>query len=99
MANEQQIATALAEDASSTGVAIISNTNVHRSHLRTLLVGGTFGGTTVSYQVSQDDSTWFSVTGADAITSATAINVEHRCKYHRILTVGGAGAAINAWVI
>jgi len=99
MANEQQIATALAEDASSTGVEIVSNTNVHRSHLRTLLVGGTFGSTTVSYEISQDNVVWFPVNGADAITAATAINVEHRARYHRITTVGGAGAAIDAWVI
>ncbi len=98
MANEQRIATAQAEG-NSTGVAIARAANVNISQLRTLLVGGTFGGATVKYQVSLDNVTYFDVDGADAITSATAINVEHRAPFHRINVSAGTSEAIDAWVI
>jgi len=98
MANEQRIATAQAEG-NSTGIAIPNHANTTKSHLRTLLVGGTFGGATVKYQVSLDDTTYFDVDGADAITAATAINVEHRCPYHRINVGVGTAESIDAWVV
>jgi len=100
MADERQIASAQAQSSTSTGVEISRFAHIHESHLRTLLIGGTFGGATVKYQISLDNVTFFDVSGADAITAAKAINVEHRARYHGIEVVGGDGTtAINAWVI
>ena len=99
MANEQQIATAQGTG-DSTAIEITRPTNTEKSHLRTLLVSGTFDGATVKYQISQDNSTFFDVANADAITSNKAINVEHRAKWHRINVSGGSGSeAIDALVI
>ena len=100
MADKRQIATAQAQSSTSTSEEISRYGNINESHLRTLLVGGTFGGATVKYQISLDDITFFDVSGADAITADKAINVEHRARYHRIEVVGGDGTtAIDAWVI
>ena len=99
MANEQQIATAQG-NGSSTGIAIPRHANLEESHLRTLLVNGTFDTATVKYQISLDDSTYFDVAGADAITAKSAINIEHRAPFHRINVASGNGSeSINAWVI
>ncbi len=99
MADSQQIATAQA-NGSSTGIEISRHAHIHESHLRTLLVGGAFDSATVKYQVSLDDVTYFDVVNADAITAQTAINVEHRARYHRVNVAGGLGSeAIDAWFI
>jgi len=99
MADEQQIATAQA-NGDSDWVEISRYSHLSESHLRTLFVGGTFDGATVKYQVSNDAVNPFDVAGADAITSAKAINVEHRARYHRINVAGGsASESIDAWVI
>jgi len=99
MADERQIATAQA-NGNSTGIEISRFGNLSESHLRTLFVSGTFNGAAVIYQISMDDTTYFDVVGADAITAARAINVEHRARYHRINVAGGAGSeSINALVI
>lgn len=99
MTDSQQIASAQG-NGNSTGVEISRYANIHESHLRTLLVGGTFDGATVKYQISRDDVTYFDVANADAITAAKAINVEHRAKYHRINVAGGGSSeAIDAWAI
>ncbi len=101
----QQIATAQG-NGSSTGITIPRNVHIssQRSHLRTLFVWGTFGGATVSYQISHNstngtDGNWFDVANADAITAASAINVEHRAPWHRITVAGGTGESINAAVL
>ena len=98
MANEQRLATAQG-NGDSTGIEILRFAHTSESHLRTLLVGGTFGGATIKFQISLDDSTYFDVSGADAITAKTAINVEFRCKYCRINVAGGTGESIDAWLI
>lgn len=99
MADTQKIAAAQG-NGNSTGVAISRPAHIHESHLRTLFVGGTFDSATVKYQLSLDDTTYFDVTDADAITAAEVINVEHRALFHRINVNGGGGSvAIDAWVI
>ena len=99
MADERQIATAQG-NGNSTGVEISRFAHIHESHLRTLLIGGTFDSATVKYQISLDDVTYFDVSGADAITANKAINIEHRAPFHRINVASGLGVeAIDAWVI
>lgn len=98
MADERQIASAQA-NGSSTGIAISRYGHLEESHLRTLLVDGTFGGATVKFQISLDNVTYFDVSGADAITAKTAINVEFRAPFCRINVAGGTGESINAWLI
>ncbi len=94
-----QIATAQANGQSTTQERH-RYTNIHESQLRTLLVGGTFDGATVKYQISFDDVLFFDVANADSITAQKAINVEHRARFHRIDVSGGGGSeAIDAWVI
>ncbi len=67
------------------------------SRLRTLYVGGTFAGANVAFELSLDDVTYFPVVGADAITAASAINLEFRANYCRINVTGGA-PVIDAWL-
>ncbi len=103
MADERQIATAQGAG-NSVGVAISRYAHLEESHLRTLFVTGTFGGATVKYQISHDstngtDGTWFDVADADAITADKVINVEHRAPWHRVNVAGGAGQAIDAFVV
>ena len=99
MADERQIATAQG-NGNSTGVEISRFAHINESHLRTILVSGTFDSATVIYQISLDDVTYFDVAGADTITDNKAINVEHRAPFHRINVSGGLGSeAIDAWVI
>ena len=100
MTDKQQIASGLVLNATSTAEEISRYAHLTESHLRTLLVSGTFGGATVKYEISIDNVTFFDVANADAIIAAKAINVEHRARYHRIETVGGDGTTlIDAWVI
>lgn len=99
MADAQKIASAQA-NGNSTGVEISRHAHIEQSHLRTLFVGGTFNGATVKYQISLDDTTYYDVADADAITAAKVINVEHRARYHRINVAGGGGSeAIDAWSV
>ena len=99
MADELKIATAQA-NGDSTGIEISRHAHINESHLRTLLVSGTFNGATVKYQISLDNVTYFDVANADTITAAKAINVEHRAPFHRISVAGGGGSeAIDAWVV
>jgi len=98
MADERQIATAQA-NGNSTAVEISRHGHLGESHLRTLFVQGTFGGATVKYQISADNVVFHDVADADAITAAKVINVEHRAQYHRINVAGGAGEAIDAFVV
>lgn len=99
MADERRIATAQDNGESAT-IAISRNAHLTESHLRTLFVDGVFDSATVKYQISHDGTNWFDVTGADAITSKKAVNVEHRAPFHRISVSGGAAVeAIDAWVV
>lgn len=68
-----------------------------RGHLWTLFVDGTFSGTTVTFEISPDGSTWFTPTGG-ALTAKTALNFEFRAKSVRCSTSGGTGSGLNAWL-
>jgi hypothetical protein len=71
--------------------------NIIESHLRTLFVWGTFDSGTVKLQISPDDTTWFDVPGADAITAQATLNVEFRAPYVRCTASGGGGSiSVNA---
>ena len=99
MADKQQIASGQG-NGNSTAIQISRHAALHETRLRTLLVNGTFDSATVKYQVSLNGSDFFDVVNADSITGATAINVDHRCPWHRINVAGGLGSeSINAWVI
>ena len=99
MADERQIASAQA-NGNSTGVAISRFAHLFESRLRTLFVNGTFDSATVKFQISIDDSTYFDVSGADAITAKTLINVEFRAPFVRVNVAGGGGSeAIDAWLV
>jgi len=98
MANEIRLATAQA-NGNSTGIEQQRFGSVDESHLRTLFVDGTFGSATVKFQISIDNSTYFDVTGADAITAKAVVNVEFRAQYVRINVAGGTGESIDAWLI
>ena len=63
--------------------------------LFTLFVFGTFGGATVTLQISPNGTDWFTVSGV-SITSASAINVEFRAPYVRAVVSGGTGEAVDA---
>lgn len=66
------------------------------SRLYTLFVYGTFDGATVTFQISPDNSNWFTVTGI-SITAAAAVNAEFRAQYARcVVSGGGAGVAVDA---
>ncbi len=99
MADSRQFATAEG-NGNSTGVAISRFAHIIESHLRTLFVNGTFDGATVKFQISVDDTTYFDVSGADAITAKTLVNVEFRAPFIRINVAGGGGTvAIDAWLV
>ena len=99
MAGETRLATAQA-NGDSTAIEIPRYAHIHDSHLRTLLVEGTFDGATVKFQISLDNSSFYDVSGADAITAKTAVNVEFRAKYVRVNVAGGGGSeSIDAWLL
>lgn len=67
------------------------------SHLYTFYVWGTFGGATVTLEISFDGVEWFTVTGI-SITVRTVINAEFRARFVRAVVTGGAGQAIDAFL-
>lgn len=66
--------------------------SLRESHLRTLYVYGTFDTATVTLQASHNNVDFFAVTGADAITAKTAINVEMRAAWFRVVVASGNGS-------
>ena len=99
MTDERQIATAQ-DNGDSTGVEIQRFAHLFESRIRTLFVSGTFDSATVKFQISIDDSEYFDVPGANAITAKTVINVEFRAPFVRINVAGAASAAaIDAWLV
>lgn len=65
--------------------------------VRTLTVTGTFNGATVKFQISPDSVTFIDVPDANAITAATAVNVQFTAQQMRIDVSGGGGSeSINA---
>ena len=69
--------------------------NRELNHLYTLFVWGTFGGATVTLEISHNGTDWFTVSGV-SITAKTALNVEFRARYVRAVITGGAGVTLNA---
>src|SRR6185295_14273081 len=76
--------------------------NRELNQLKTWFVWGTFGGATVTLEISPDDipagavpSNWFSVTGA-SLTAPGALNVDFRARWVRAVVTGGAGQSINS---
>lgn len=66
-------------------------------HLYTLFVWGTFGGATVTFEISFDQVEWFAVTGV-TVTAKTVINVEFKARFCRAVVTGGAGPSIQAFL-
>jgi hypothetical protein len=65
------------------------------NHLYTLFVWGTFGGATVTLEISFDGVEWFAVSGV-SVTAKSALNVEFRARFVRAVITGGAGVTLNA---
>jgi hypothetical protein len=86
------------------GAAVqIRNLNREKHQLYTLFVYGTFGGATVTLQISPDGpdvtpTTWVDVLDV-TITDASAINVEFRANWVRAVVTGGAAQSIDAKLI
>lgn len=88
------IASALAAGATSTPVDIPHPRDLMRSQLRTFYVYGTFGGTTITIEISPDGTNWFNPATA-SYTAKSVANLEFRAKQVRVVSTGGAGASIN----
>ncbi len=82
-----------------TGVAqqIREGLNRNKHQLYTLYVWGTFGGATVTLQISPDNVNWFGT--AVAITTQGATNVEFRAGWVRAVSTGGTGSALEALLL
>lgn len=65
-----------------------------KENLRTVFCWGTFGGATVTVEISLDDTNWFPVASI-SFTSAGAVNMEARAVYVRGVVAGGTGESIN----
>lgn len=65
---------------------------------RSVQVDGTFGGATVTIQVSNTGTTWFSATdpqgNALAFTAGGLEQLQEIARYTRCLVTGGAGSAL-----
>lgn len=70
---------------------------------KTVQVVGTFGGTTLTMQGSNDGSTWFSLTDPTAsaitFTSTGAKLIAENPLYIRCSASGGSGADLDVYVI
>jgi len=65
-----------------------------KENIRTVYVYGTFGGTTVTVQISPDGTNWFTVTGL-SFTDVGAINMEARAAFIRGVVTGGTTPSIT----
>jgi len=73
---------------------LLTGGRMPKENIRTVYCWGTFGGATVTVEVSPDGSNWFSVTGL-SFTSADAINMEVRARYVRGVVTGGTSPSVN----
>lgn len=71
--------------------------NRNKHQLYTFYVWGTFGGATVTLQISPDNVNWFGT--AVAITAQGATNVEFRANYVRAVSSGGVGSSLDALLL
>lgn len=78
-------------------VAIREGLNRNKHQLYTMYVWGTFGGATVTLQISPDNVNWFGTNVA--ITAQGATNVEFRANFVRAVSTGGAGSSIDALLL
>jgi len=65
-----------------------------KENIRTVYCWGTFGGATVTAEISIDGTEWFSVTGV-SFTVKGAVNIEARARYIRGVVTGGTGESID----
>ena len=63
----------------------------------TLVVAGTFGGTTAGLQLSLDGTTFVPLSGATA-TAAGAVNFSLPPCHIRLTLTGGSGIDLDSWV-
>lgn len=80
-----------------TALAIREGLNRNKHQLYTFFVWGTFGGATVTLQISPDNVNWFG-TGV-SVTAQGAVNVEFRANFVRAMSTGGAGSSIDALLL
>ena len=66
----------------------------NKENLRTVFCSGTFGGATVTVEISLDEVTWFPVASV-SFTALGAVNMEARAIYIRGVVTGGTGSAID----
>jgi len=65
-----------------------------KENIRTVFCWGTFGGATVTLEISLDNTVWFPVTGV-SFTAKGAVNIEARARYIRGVVGAGTGEAID----
>jgi len=66
----------------------------NKENLRTVFCWGTFGGATVTVEISIDGTNWFEVSNI-SFTLKGAVNMEARAVYVRGVVTGGSGESIN----
>ncbi|MEK0324073.1 MAG: hypothetical protein QQN63_00060 [Nitrosopumilus sp.] len=66
---------------------------------RTVYISGTFGGGTVTIQISIDGTDWFDVSGLDVVTVKTVDNIEARYKFIRANLTGATGGSVTVELI
>jgi len=77
-----------------TAKQLVSISHMIKNHLFTFFVWGTFGGSTVTVEISPDGTNWFPVTGL-SWTVLDVKNAEFRALQVRGVVTGGAGQSIN----
>lgn len=66
----------------------------NKENLRTIFCWGTFGGATVTIEISIDGTNWFAVPSI-SFTALGTVNMEARAVYVRGVVTGGTGESIN----
>ena len=65
-----------------------------KENIRTVYCWGTFGGATVTLEISLDQVVWFPVTGV-SFTEKGVINIEARTRYIRGVVGAGTSESID----
>lgn len=75
-------------------VEIPSFANRRFDQLKTIFIFGTFGGSTVTVDISHDNSNWFAIPDLSA-TADAVFDVEFHARYIRGVVTGGAAQAVD----
>lgn len=81
-------------NATGTAVPIPGPTHRYTNHLFSFYAWGTFGGGTVTIEISPDNTNWFAPTGM-TFTAAGAKNAEFKAAWVRASLAGATGGSVN----